>query len=119
MENAECKYFGKADEVRKFDHGKIELVTMERGTIGRLTLQPGWRWSTHVKPIVKTEWCEAPHFQYLVSGKLRVKMSDGKEFDLESGSVSHLPTGHDAWVVGNEPVVVVDWYGATEYAAKK
>ena len=119
MAQAECKYFDKADEVRTFDHGKLELVTMERGTIGRMTLQPGWRWSKDVKPLAKTEWCEAPHFQYVVSGKIRVRMADGKEFDLEAGSVSHLPTGHDAWVVGNEPVVAVDWYGASNYAKTK
>jgi quercetin dioxygenase-like cupin family protein len=92
---------------------------MEGGTIGRLVLEPGWRWSTDVKPIAGTEWCEAPHFQYQVSGRIRVHMHDGRETELGPGSVSHLPAGHDAWVIGNDPVVLVDWYGASDYAKKK
>ncbi len=86
------------------------------GSVGRLTLQPGWKWSKDVKPIAKTEWCEAPHFAYHVSGVLHVKMQDGSEFDIKAGEVVHLPSGHDAWVVGNEPVVTIDWAGATNYA---
>jgi quercetin dioxygenase-like cupin family protein len=93
-------------------------VNIGGGEVGRYTLEPGWRWSEHVKPVAGTEWCEAPHFQYLVSGKLHVIMKDGREFDLGAGSVSHLPAGHDAWVVGNEPVVLVDWYGAGNYAKR-
>ena len=84
-----------------------------------MTLEPGWRWSNDVKPIAGTQWCEAPHFQYLVSGRLHVVMQDGKEFDVGPGSVSHLPAGHDAWVVGSEPAVGVDWFGATNYAKAK
>ncbi len=113
---AERKLFAKADEVREFPFGKVDLVNIGGGTVGRLTLQPGWRWSDHVKPVAGTEWCEAPHFQYHVSGTLRVKMSDGSEFDAVPGDVTALPSGHDAWVVGNEPVVVVDFYGASNYA---
>ncbi len=116
MAGAEHKNLCSADEVRKFEHGKLELLKIGGGVIGRLTLEPGWRWSKHVKPIAKTEWCEAPHFQYQVSGRLHVKMEDGSEFDMGPGDVSVLPKGHDAWVVGNEPVVLVDWYGAGNYA---
>ena len=116
MAKVEWKDFAKADEIRTFNHGRAELLQLEAGTIGRLILEPGWRWSADVKPIAGTEWCEAPHFQYLVSGRIHVVMRDGREFDLGPGSVSHLPAGHDAWVVGNEPVVLVDWYGASNYA---
>ena len=119
MPQVEFKDFGKSDEVRTFPHGRIELLKIGGGTVGRMTLEPGWRWSNDVKPIAGTEWCEAPHFQYLVSGRLHVVMQDGREFDVGPGSVSHLPAGHDAWVVGNEPVVGVDWFGATNYAKKK
>jgi hypothetical protein len=66
MGGAEKKGFGAPDESQKFEKGKVELLKIGEGTIGRLTLEPGWRWSTHVKPIAKTEWCEAPHFQYHV-----------------------------------------------------
>jgi hypothetical protein len=116
MATAEYKNFASPDETRTFEHGKVELITMGSGTVGRLTLDPGWKWSVHVKPIAGTQWCEAPHFQYQVSGRLRVQMSDGTEFDLGPGDVSMLPSGHDAWVVGDEPVVLVDWHGATNYA---
>ena len=114
----EWKDFAKPDEVRKFGHGKVELLNINGGTVGRLVLEPGWRWSVDVKPVAGTDWCEAPHFQYLVSGRIHIQMKDGGEFDLEPGSVSHLPAGHDAWVLGNEPVVLVDWYGATHYAKR-
>ncbi len=118
MAKAERKEFKSADEVRTFEKGGLELVKIGGGVVGRLTLQPGWRWSTHVKPIAKTEWCEAPHFQYLVSGRLHVKMADGTEFDTGPGEVTALPVGHDAWVVGNEPVVLIDWAGASDYAKR-
>ena len=74
------------------------------------------RWSTDVKPIAGTDLCEAPHFQYHVSGTLRVRTAEGVEFDATPGQVTALPAGHDAWVVGDEPVVVVDWWGASNYA---
>lgn len=112
----EWKDFKKADEIRTFHRGKLEVLNLDGGTVGRLMLEPGWRWSADVKPLAGTDWCEAPHFQYMVSGKLHVRMRDGQEFDLGPGSVSHLPAGHDAWVVGNEPVVLVDWHGASNYA---
>jgi quercetin dioxygenase-like cupin family protein len=116
MERVEYKAFASPDEVRTFEKGTVELLNIGGGTVGRMTLEPGWQWSKHVKPIAQTDWCIAPHFQYIVSGRLRVKMSDGEEFELGPGSVSVLPQGHDAWVVGNEPVIGVDWAGAANYA---
>jgi len=114
----ELKKFDTPDEVRTFTHGRVELVNIAGGTVGRLILEPGWRWSEDVKPIVGTDWCEAPHFQYLVSGQLHVAMADGTDLDLRPGDVSSLPANHDAWVVGNEPAILVDWYGAGKYALK-
>jgi quercetin dioxygenase-like cupin family protein len=113
---AEHKDFASPDEVRTFDHGKAEILNVGGGEVGRYTIEPGWRWSDHVKPIAGTELCEAPHFQYHVSGVLRIKMDDGTEFDCRPGEVSLLPSGHDAWVVGNEPAVVVDFQGMIDYA---
>ncbi len=118
MSKVEHKGFGKPDEIRTFEKGRMELVHVNGGEVGRLVLEPGWRWSQHVKPIAKTEWCEAPHFQYHVSGRLHIVMADGQEMTFGPGDVSYLPAGHDGWVVGNEPVVVVDWHGATHYAEK-
>ncbi len=113
---AEQKSFSVPDETRKFELGTADLLHIGGAEIGRLTLQPGWRWSEHVKPIAGTELCEAPHFQYHLQGTLHVVMADGAEFDAGPGDVTALPQGHDAWVVGDEPVVVVDWQGATDYA---
>ena len=69
-----------------------------------------------MKPLAGTESCEAPHFQYHVSGRLAIRVDDGEEFIAEPGDITSLPSGHDAWVVGDEPVVVVDWYGASSFA---
>ena len=112
----EQKQFAKPDEVREFERGRLDLINIGGGDVGRLTLQPGWRWSQHVKPLAGTDWCEAPHFQYHLAGTLHIQMVDGTEFDAVPGDVTALPSGHDAWVVGNEPVVVIDWFGASNYA---
>ena len=112
----ETKTFASPDETRTFERGQVDLVDIAGTQIGRLTLQPGWRWSEHVKPIAGTELCEAPHFQYHLQGTLRIQMADGTELDAVAGDVTALPQGHDAWVVGDEPVVLVDWWGASNYA---
>ena len=118
-DKAEWKNFGEPDEVREFPRGRMELITIGGASIGRAVFQPGWRWATSVQPLVKTRSCEAPHFQYHVSGVLRVRMDDGTEFDCKAGDVSLLPSGHDAWVVGDEPAVVVDFQGMVDYAKRK
>jgi len=118
MAKWEHKTFKSPDEVRTFEKGKLELLNIGGGVVGKLTLEPGWRWSKHVKPIAKTDWCEAPHFQYHASGRIHIVMSDGTDFEAGPGDVTALPSGHDAWVVGNEPVVLIDWYGASNYAKK-
>jgi hypothetical protein len=100
-EKAELKNFKAPDNVREFPKGRLELINIGGATIGRAVFEPGWRWATSVQPIAKTKSCEAPHFQYHVSGILRIKMDDGTDFDCKPGDVSLLPSGHDAWVVGN------------------
>jgi len=115
-ERSEVKDFGHADEVREFPHGRLELIHIGGVVVGRATLEPGWRWSESVQPIAKTDNCEAAHFQYHVSGTIRVRMDDGTEFDCRPGDVSLVPPGHDAWVVGDEPVVMVDFQGMSTYA---
>jgi hypothetical protein len=116
MQQTEHKTFRTPDETRKFPNGQAEIVNIGEAEVGRLTFQPGWRWSNDVKPIAGTDSCEAPHFQYHVSGRLAIRMDDGTEFIAMPGDITSLPKGHDAWVVGDEPVVVVDWYGASNYA---
>src|ERR1017187_1149973 len=102
---AEQKTFGTPDETRAFERGTLDLVRIGGGEIGRLTLQPGSRWSDHVKPIAGTGLWEAPNFQYHVQGTLHTVMAAGPAFAARLGSVTALPRGHDAWVVGDEPVV--------------
>jgi hypothetical protein len=115
-EKGQVKNFSKPDEVREFPKGKLELVKIGNATIGRATFQPGWKWSESLQPLVKTNSCEAPHFQYHVSGTIMVKMDDGTVLECKPGDVSLLPMGHDAWVVGNKPAVVVDFQGMLDYA---
>ena len=112
------KSMDSPDEIRIFPKGKVELVKIGGIIFGRGTFEPGWKWSESLKPIVKTQSCEAPHTQYHISGRLKVRMDDGKEEEFGPGDVSVLPPGHDAWVVGNEPVVVIDITGMTHYAEK-
>lgn len=116
---AEVVSFGRPHEVREFPLGRLELITIGGATVGRAVFEPGWRWSTSVQPLAQTRSCEAPHFQYHVAGVLRVRMDDGREFDCGPGDVSLFASGHDAWTVGSEPAVVVDFQGMIDYARAK
>jgi hypothetical protein len=116
MEQAEHRNFRKPDDIREFPKGRLELINIGGATVGRAVFEPGWKWSTSVQPLAKTKSCEAPHFQYHVSGVLRILMDDGTEFDCRAGDVSLLPSGHDAWVIGDQPAVVVDFQGMIDYA---
>lgn len=112
MANAELKNVGSPDEVREFPLGRADIVNIGGGKVALLTLQPGWRWSEHVGPAVGTGLCQAPHFQYVISGRIGARMADGAEYEAGPGDVNVLPPGHDGWVIGDEPAVVVDWGGA-------
>ena len=116
MAKIESRNFQKPDEVRTFDKGKVELIKLGDTMIGRATFEPGWRWSTCVKPVANTKSCEAAHFGYQISGTMGVRMDDGTEVECKAGDVALVPSGHDAWVVGNEPVVIVDFQGMPNYA---
>jgi hypothetical protein len=116
MQETEHKSFEQPDETRDFPNGPAEILSIGDTQVGRMTFQPGWRWSNDVKPIAATDSCEAPHFQYHASGRLAIRMDDGTEMVAGPDDVTSLPSGHDAWVVGDEPVVVVDSYGASNYA---
>lgn len=116
MAKMQSKNLAKPDELRTFDKGKVELITLGGVNFGRAILQPGWKWSTCVKPIAKTKSCEAPHLQYHISGRLVVVMDDGSQMEFGPGDVSLIPPGHDAWVAGNEPVVLIDISGMGEFA---
>lgn len=106
------------DETRKFDKGKVDLANIGDAVIGKFELQPGWRWSESVKPLVGTELCEQTHVAYILSGRLKTKLKDGSEDEAGPGDAVFTPAGHDAWVVGSEPVVMLDFKGAATYAKR-
>lgn len=118
-QQAEHRNFEQPDETRTFPNGHAQILRIGDGQVGRFVFEPGWRWSDHVKPLVKTESCEAPHYQYHVSGQLAIRMNDGIEMVAGPGDITSLPSGHDAWVVGDDAVVVVDWIGASRYAKQR
>jgi quercetin dioxygenase-like cupin family protein len=112
------KSLDAAEEVRQFQDGKgqLELVDLANGGVGRATFQPGWQWSKHVKPMAKTDSCQSAHLGYYVSGRMKVVMDDGQEEEFGPGDYAVIPPGHDAWIVGDEPCVVIDWQGFADYA---
>lgn len=94
------------------DNATIEVVAFGDKTAVKMTLQPGWKWSVDIKPTVGTETCQMHHFGYQISGLLHVLGADGEEIESKSGDIVDIPPGHDAWVVGDEPVVFIDFGGA-------
>ena len=106
---AVAKNMATPDERRTFEHGSLEVVNLIGATIARAVLQPGWRWSTDLKPLVGTESCQAAHTGYIVSGRSHVRMDDGSEYDFGPGDAHVVSAGHDAWVVGDEPCIVLDF----------
>jgi hypothetical protein len=112
------KRFENPDELREFTEGKgrIELVDLGGNAVGRGTFEPGWRWSTNVKPIAGTDSCQVEHTGYVLKGRMALKMDDGTECEFGPGDAFHMPPGHDAWIVGDESCVLLDFGGLTGYA---
>jgi hypothetical protein len=104
------------DETRTFEKGKIDLANFSDVTVGRAIFEPGWSWEKCVKPIVKTNSCQAPHTNYIWSRRMKVVMDDGREVESGPSDAVIIPPGHNAWVVGNEPCIAIDFTGAKEYA---
>ncbi len=106
------------EQTRPFGGGKgqLELVNLASGAVGRATFMPGWRWSEHVKPIAGTDSCQAAHVGYFVSGRMKVVMDDGEELEYGPGDFAVMAAGHDAWILGDEPCVLIDWQGFADYA---
>lgn len=116
MAGLEVKSLNKPDETRPFAaKGKAEVVTVGGTTILRGTFEPGWKWSEHVKPVAKTDSCQGAHTLCVLSGRMRIKMDDGTEKEVGPGDACVIAPGHDAWVVGNESCVAID-FTAPEYA---
>ena len=112
------KRFESPDETRVFTDGmgKVDIVSVGDLQIGRGVFEPGWRWSTHVKPIAGTDSCQAVHTGYVVEGRMAVRMDDGDEVESGPGDAFHMPAGHDAWIVGDDACVLIDVTGMSTYA---
>jgi len=108
MPTMEKRSFDSPDEVRPAGSGEARVVNLGGVTWGKVTLPAGWQWSKDVKPITKTDSCQAPHMLYMVAGRLHVVMDDSTQEEFGPGDIALVPPGHDAWVVGNEPVVNID-----------
>src|SRR5215210_1127490 len=109
MAGMEKKSLERPDETRTFGNGRLDLVTLPNVAIGRAVFEPGWRWSEHVKPIAGTDSCQAAHTGYVVSGRMGMRMDDGTEGEVGPGDAFVAAPGHDAWVLGDEPCVALDF----------
>ena len=115
MARLQRKRFSAPAEVRTFPRGKVDVVELDDVVVGRMTYEPGWRWSVDVKPIAGTDTCQFHHLGVVLSGRLRGAMADGPELEVGPGDVFEMPPGHDAWVVGDEPWVCVDFAAMRNY----
>jgi len=111
--------FSEPNDVRSFPHGRVEVVDLDDTVIGRMTYEPGWRWSVDVKPVAGSDLCQYHHLGITLSGRLRAQMPDGTELEIGPGEVFEIPPGHDAWVVGDEPWVSVDFEAMRTYGKAK
>jgi hypothetical protein len=108
--------FDAAEDIRTFDKGRMEVLVLGGAAVGRATFEPGWKWSECVKPIAGTDTCQVAHLGYVVSGRMHVVMDDGTEGDAGPGDLFDIAPGHDAWIVGDEPCMLIDFQGAVDYA---
>jgi len=115
MSTMQTKSLKAPDEIRTLPKTNIEVISFGDLSLMKLTFQPGWRLSEHVKPTAGTDSCEVPHFNYGISGRLHVRMDDGTESEIGPGDAQILSPGHDAWVVGDEPYVGLDFQGGHLY----
>ena len=109
MSTFQKKSFEAPDDSRTAEHMKMEIVDFGDGAVVRMTCEPGWRWSEHMRPIVGTDSCQGTHFSYVIAGHFRTRMDDGTIVDIGPGDVAITPPGHDAWVLGDEPCVLLDF----------
>src|SRR3954468_10117380 len=117
MSSLEVKSINSPDETRPFaDKGQAAVLNVGDHPVLYGTFEPGWRWSEHVKPIANTDSCQAPHVMYCISGRMQVRMDDGTEQEIGPGDLAAIAPGHDAWTVGDEACVCVDWGAASTYA---
>src|SRR5262249_10975900 len=116
MEHILLKRFTFPDETRSFEKGIFELVRLDGLTIGRASYEPGWKWSTHVGPLVGSPQCQVAHVGMVLAGRAMVAMEDGTTYELAPGDLFAIAPGHDSWVIGDEPYISLHFLGAEDYA---
>jgi quercetin dioxygenase-like cupin family protein len=116
MAGVEAKSMDAPDEVRTPDKTRVDVVTVGTSEVGRFTFQPGRRWSECIKPIVGTDSCQAEHLGYAIAGRMHVQHEDGTTMEIGPGDAYVIAPGHDAWVLGDEEFVGVEFKSAAEYA---
>jgi hypothetical protein len=116
MSGIESKTFNQPDESRTPDKTRVDVVNLSGTEVGRLTFQPGWRWSECIKPVAGTDSCQNEHVGFLESGALAIRHEDGTEMTLHAGDVYRIAPGHDAWVEGDDAVVGYEFKSADTYA---
>ena len=116
MAGVEARDFSAPDETRAPDKTKVDIVRMGGTSASRMSMQPGWRWSECIKPVVHTESCQVAHVGHAVSGRIKIRMNDGSETTIVPGMSYTIPPRHDAWVEGNEPFVCVEVMSAEQFA---
>ena len=116
MDDVIIKGFDTPDEVRHFEKGKFELLSIGGVTVGRASYEPGWKWSVHVGPAVGKKSCDVDHVGLVLAGAAMVQMDDGRRFEIKAGDFFAIGPGHDSWVIGDEPYVSLHFLGAQTYA---
>lgn len=116
LKKMESKSFDKPDETRTPSaKTKINVIKLDGNEVMQATFEPGWQWSKDVKPVAGTDFCQVHHLGYQLSGRMHVKLADGTEAEMGPGEAANIPPGHDAWVVGDEPVVMIDFGAVASY----
>jgi quercetin dioxygenase-like cupin family protein len=113
----QVKHGSTPDESRPFAaHGHADIHQIGNGTVMRAVFEPGWKWSHDVAPLTGTKSCQAPHLGYCLTGRMKIRMDDGDEQEVGPGDFYRCAPGHDAWVIGSEACIMLDFAGYADYA---
>lgn len=115
MTKLQAKNLSEPNETRHLTKTKIEVIHLGDVSVSRITFQPGWRWSQCIKANAGTPTCQVPHFNYFIAGRMKVAMEDGTEREMGPGDIAIIPAGHDAWVIGDESCVTLDFTGSNAF----
>lgn len=118
MARLQARIFDIDGAKHEFSHGLAQFVTLGDATVARGVYEPGWRWSVDMPELAGTPTCRLHHLGYAISGALHVETDDGQAIEVQPGSVYEIPPGHDAWVVGDEPFVTIDWTSGHTWLAQ-